>query len=538
MPKVLISDELSDEAVAIFKKNNIDVTFDPTLGKNPEKLASVIGEYDGLAIRSATKVTAELIQKATNLKVVGRAGIGVDNVDIPAASAKGIVVMNTPFGNSITTAEHAIAMLMSCARLIPQANVSTHAGKWEKSAFMGTEITGKILGVIGCGNIGSVVANRAIGLKMKVIAFDPYLSAERAVQMGVEKIENLDDLLKRADFVTLHLPKTEKTANLLNADRIKIMKKGARIINCARGGLVDEAAIAEACKSGHLAGAAFDVFAEEPAKSNPLFNIPNVICTPHLGASTTEAQENVALQVAEQMSDYLVNGAIANALNAPSVTAEEAPILQPWINLAETLGGFVGQVTDKAIKGVTIEYVGKVGELNLKPLTSAAIAAILRPSLGDTVNKVSAPVMAKERGMNLSETKTNQIGVYDGYIRLIIDMGDQERSIAGTLFSDRNPRIIQIKGINLEAEPQPFMLYISNTDQPGYIGALGSILGKLDVNISTFNLGRKEKGKDAIALLGVDTPLTDDMLNEIRALPQTIQAKYIRFDNAQEQKVA
>lgn len=535
MPKVLISDKLSEEAVAIFKKNNIDVTFEPSLGKDPEKLAAIIHEYDGLAIRSATKVTAELIEKATNLKVVGRAGIGVDNVDIPAASAKGIVVMNTPFGNSITTAEHAIAMMMSCARLIPQANVSTHAGKWEKSAFMGTELTGKTLGILGCGNIGSVVANRAIGLKMKVMAYDPYLSAERALQMGVEKVEDLEDVLKKADFVTLHMPKTEQTANLLNAERIKIIKKGARLINCARGGLVDEAAVAEACKSGHLAGAAFDVFAEEPAKENPLFNIPNVICTPHLGASTREAQENVALQVADQMSDYLVNGAIANALNAPSVTAEEAPILKPWINLAEVLGAFVGHVTERAIKGITIEYVGKVGELNLKPLTSTIIAAILRPSLGDTVNMVSAPLMAKERGIALSETKKDQAGVYDGYIRLIIDMGDRERSIGGTLFSDQRPRIIQIKGINIKAEPQPYMLYVTNNDQPGYIGSLGSTLGKLNVNISTFNLGRKAKGQEAIALVGVDTPLSEDMLNEIRALPQTRQAKYIRFDSVEEE---
>lgn len=533
MPKVLISDKLSTEAVKIFENNNIEVTFEPSLGKDPEKLASIIHEYDGLAIRSNTKATAALIEKAKNLKVIGRAGIGVDNVDIPAASAKGIVVMNTPFGNSITTAEHAIAMMMSCARSIPQANTSTHAGKWEKSAFMGTEITGKILGVVGCGNIGSVVASRALGLKMKVIAYDPFLSAERALQMGVEKIEELDDVLKRADFITLHLPKTEQTANILNAERIKKMKKGARIINCARGGLVDEAAVAEACKSGHLAGAAFDVFDKEPATENVMFNVPNIICTPHLGASTTEAQENVALQVAEQMSDYLMRGATSNALNAPSVTAEEAPVLKPWIALAETLGAFVGQMTEKSIKGVTIEYVGKVGELNLKPLTSATIASILRPVLGNTVNMVSAPIIAKERGISLSETKKNQTGVYDGYIRLVVDMGDQERSIAGTIFSDGQPRIIQIKGINLEAEPQQYMLYTTNEDMPGFIGALGSALGKMDVNISTFNLGRQSKGKQAIALLGVDTKLTEEMLEKIRALPLTLQAKSLCFDNAQ-----
>ena len=328
MPKVLISDALSDAAVQIFRDRGVEVDFQPKLGKEPEKLAEIIGNYDGLAIRSATKATADLIAKAGNLKVIGRAGIGVDNVDIAAASAKGIVVMNTPFGNSITTAEHAIAMMFACARQIPAADASTRAGKWEKSKFMGSEITGKVLGLIGAGNIGSVVASRAIGLKMRVIAYDPFLSADKAKMMGVERIEDIDELLRRADFITLHLPKTEKTANLLSAERIAKIKPGARLINCARGGLVDEAAVAEALKSGRLAGAAFDVFDEEPATENVLFNAPNMVCTPHLGASTSEAQENVALQVAEQMSDYLMDGAISNALNAPSVTAEEAPHAQ------------------------------------------------------------------------------------------------------------------------------------------------------------------------------------------------------------------
>ena len=317
MPKVLISDELSDAAVQIFRDRGVEVDFMPQLGKDPAKLAEIIGGYDGLAIRSATKVTAAIIEKATNLRVIGRAGIGVDNVDIPAASARGIVVMNTPFGNSITTAEHAIAMMFACARQIPAADASTRAGKWEKSKFMGAEISGKKLGLIGCGNIGSVVASRALGLKMKVIAYDPFLSADRAMQLGVEKVETVEELLKRADFVSLHVPKTAATANMLSAERIALMKPTARLINCARGGLVDEQAAADALREGRLAGAAFDVFAEEPAKANPLFDAPNVVCTPHLGAATVEAQENVALQVAEQISDYLIDGAIQNALNAP-----------------------------------------------------------------------------------------------------------------------------------------------------------------------------------------------------------------------------
>jgi len=530
MPKVLISDKLSDAAVEIFRRNGVEVDFQPDLGKSPEKLAAIIAHYDGLAIRSATKATAELIAKADNLKVIGRAGIGVDNVDIPAASAKGIVVMNTPFGNSITTAEHAIAMLLAVARQIPAANASTQSGKWEKSRFMGVEITGKTLGLIGAGNIGSVVASRAIGLKMKVIAYDPFLSHDRAKELGVEKIETIDDLLGRADFITLHLPKTEKTANILSAERIASIKKGARLINCARGGLVDEAAVAAALKSGQLAGAAFDVFAQEPAVDNPLFGLPNVICTPHLGASTGEAQENVALQVAEQMSEYLTKGAISNALNAPSVTAEEAPILKPWIELAEMLGSFAGQVTENPIKEIEIEFVGKVGELNLKPLVAALTASLLIPLVGvGGVNMVSAPIVARERGIRITETRKDAQGAFGSYMRLIVVTEGQTRSVAGTIYSDGKPRFIQIKGINLEAEPQPFMLYTTNADVPGYIGALGSKLGDLGVNIATFALGRAIKGGEAIALLGVDEVVTQETLAEIEALPQVVQAKALVF---------
>jgi len=528
MAKVLISDKLSEAAVQIFKDRGVEVDFQPDLGKDAAKLKSIIGDYDGLAIRSATKATAEIIEAATNLKVIGRAGIGVDNVDIAAASAKGTVVMNTPFGNSITTAEHAIAMMFAAARQIPSADASTQAGKWEKSKFMGTEITGKTLGLVGAGNIGSVVASRALGLKMKVAAFDPFLSADKAQELGIEKVEELDDLLARADFVTLHLPKTEKTANILSAEKIAKMKPGARLINCARGGLVDEAAVRAALDSGHLAAAAFDVFAEEPAKDNPLFGAPNFVATPHLGAATSEAQENVALQVAEQMSDYLMQGAISNAINAPSVTAEEAPILQPWINLCEILGGFAGQVTENAIKEVEIEYVGVVGDLNLKPLTSALVAAMMKPLVGEGgVNMVSAPVVARERGVKIAETRKDAQGAYGSYVRLTVVTENQTRSVAGTVFSDGKPR--QIKGIGLEAEPQKFMLYTTNEDLPGYIGALGTTLGALNVNIATFALGRAEKDGEAIALLGVDEVIPESTLEQIRRLPQVTQAKALAF---------
>src|SRR6266540_244498 len=400
-PNVLISDALSPSAVQIFKDRGIEVDFQPKLGADKERLAQLIGDFDGLAIRSATKVTAKILDRANRLKVIGRAGIGVDNIDIPAATAKGVIVMNTPFGNSITTAEHAITLMLALARQIPQADASTQAGKWEKNRFMGVEITGKTLGVIGCGNIGSIVADRGHGLRMKVIAYDPFLSPERARALAVEKVE-LAELFKRADFITLHTPLTDKTKNIVDANALASMKKGVRIINCARGGLVDEEALRQALDSGQVAGAAFDVFVEEPANTNVLFGHPNVVCTPHLGASTTEAQENVALQVAEQMSDYLLTGAISNAVNFPSITAEEAPKLKPFIELAEKLGSFAGQLTESGILKVQITYEGHVAEMKIKAITSAVLSGLLRPMLGE-VNVVSAPVVAKERGMVVDE---------------------------------------------------------------------------------------------------------------------------------------
>ena len=414
-PRVLISDELSPAAVQIFRDRGVDVTFEPALGKDKDRLAKMIGDYDGLAIRSATKVTDKLLGAANSLRVIGRAGIGVDNVDIKAATARGIIVMNTPFGNSITTAEHAIAMMMALARQIPEADRSTQAGKWEKSRFLGVELYSKTLGVIGCGNIGGIVADRAIGLKMKVIAFDPFLSAERAIALGVEKVE-LAELIRRADFITLHTPLTEKTRNILDRAALAKTKPGVRIINCARGGLIDEAALLEALKSGHVAGAALDVFEVEPAKENALFGAPNLISTPHLGAATGEAQENVALQVAEQMSDYLLRGAISNAVNFPSITAEEAPRLKPFIKLAEQLGSFAGQLTETQIKGIKIEYSGAVAALNVKPLTAAAVASVLKWHMGEGINMVSAVSLAEERGVRIETTTYGQAGAYESYI--------------------------------------------------------------------------------------------------------------------------
>ncbi|MFC0241888.1 phosphoglycerate dehydrogenase [Rhodopseudomonas telluris] len=526
-PKVLISDALSEAAVQIFKDRGIDVDFQPALGKDKEKLAEIIGNYDGLAIRSATKATAKILEKASKLKVIGRAGIGVDNVEIPAATAKGIIVMNTPFGNSITTAEHAITMMLSLAREIPAADASTQAGKWEKNRFMGVEITAKTLGVIGCGNIGSIVADRALGLKMKVIAFDPFLSPERAKDIGVEKVE-LEDIFKRADFITLHTPLTDKTKNIIDAAAIAKMKKGVRIINCARGGLVDEAALAEALKSGHVAGAAFDVFSEEPATTNVLFGLPNVICTPHLGASTTEAQENVALQVAEQMSDYLLSGAITNAVNFPSITAEEAPKLKPFIELAEKLGSFAGQLTDTGITKVTITYEGEVAEMKIKALTSAVLSGLLRPMLGD-INVVSAPVIAKERGMVVDEVVRAAESDYESLITLTVATDKQERSVSGTVYADGKPRLVDIKGIRVDAEFGKSMIYVTNEDKPGFIGKFASLLGDAKVNIATFNLGRHSEGGDAIALVTIDGAAPADVIAKVQELPQVKQAKALVF---------
>ncbi|OIP82201.1 MAG: phosphoglycerate dehydrogenase [Rhodobacterales bacterium CG2_30_65_12] len=513
-PKVLVSDKLSETAVQIFRDRGVEVDFLPDLGKDKAALIAAIGEYDGLAIRSASKVTADVLDAATNLKVIGRAGIGVDNVDIPAASKKGVIVMNTPFGNSITTAEHAIAMMMAVARQIPEADTSTQAGKWEKSKFMGVEVTAKTLGVIGAGNIGGIVCDRARGLKMKVIAYDPFLSEERADKLGVEKVE-LDELLKRADFITLHVPLTDKTRNILSKEAIAQMKKGVRIVNCARGGLVDEAALAEALKSGQVAGAAFDVFAVEPAKNSPLFGLPNVVCTPHLGAATTEAQENVALQVAEQISDYLLTGAVQNALNMPSVTAEEAKVMGPWIKLAGHLGAFVGQLTDEPIEEVNILLDGVAAEMNTKALDCAVLAGLLKPANAD-VNMVSAPVIAADRGIQTSMTTQDKTGVFDGFIKLTVKTPTRQRSIAGTVFSDGKPRFIQIKGITIDAEIGSHMLYTTNKDVPGIIGALGATMGAHGVNIANFTLGRTTSGGDAIALLYVDAPVPEHVLEELR----------------------
>ena len=530
VPKVLVSDKLSQTAIKIFKEKGIEVDFMPEVGKDKEKLAEIIGDYDGLAIRSATRVTPTLLRNAKKLKVIGRAGIGTDNIDKEEASKKGIIVMNTPFGNMITTAEHAIAMMFAVARQIPEASISTHEGKWEKSRFMGVELTRKTLGVIGAGNIGRIVCERARALQMKVLAYDPFLGEEKADSMGVEKVE-LNELLQKADFITLHVPYTEATKNILSRENLSKTKKGVRIINCARGGLVDESALADLIRSGHIAGAGFDVFSDEPATDNPLFQIPNVVCTPHLGAATSEAQENVAIQVAEQMANYLNEGAVENALNMPSMTAEEAKIMRPWVNLAGHLGSFIGQMTDEPLEAINILYDGSVSKMNLEALNCSVIAGIMK-KVNPDVNMVSAPVIAKERGVQISTTNQDKSGAFDGYIKVTAVTKTKERSIGGTVFSDGKPRFIQIKGINLDAEVGKNMLYTTNEDVPGIIGQLGQILGLNKINIANFTLGRAEIGGEAIALLYLDGPITPDAVKQLKDTGMFKQVKPLAFDLA------
>ncbi|WEK46667.1 MAG: phosphoglycerate dehydrogenase [Candidatus Andeanibacterium colombiense] len=524
-PKVLISDKMDPNAARIFEERGCEV--DVITGKTPEELKAIIGQYDGLAIRSATKVTREILDAATNLKVIGRAGIGVDNVDIPYASSKGVVVMNTPFGNSITTAEHAIALMFALARQLPEADLSTQAGKWEKNRFMGVEVTGKTLGLIGAGNIGSIVADRALGLKMKVVAYDPFLSPERALELGIEKVE-LDDLLARADFITLHTPLTDQTRNILSAENLAKTKKGVRIVNCARGGLIDEAALKAGLDSGHIAGAALDVFVTEPATESPLFGTPNFISTPHLGASTNEAQVNVALQVAEQLSDYLVTGGVTNALNVPSLSAEEAPKLRPYMELAEKLGTLVGQLTTGAVPRISIHAEGAAAELNIKPIVAAVLSGFLRVQ-SDSVNMVNAPFLAKERGVEVREVKTERTGDYHTLLRVSVKTEAGERSVAGTLFSNAEPRLVELFGIKVEAELAGHMLYIVNEDAPGFIGRIGTLLGENSINIGTFNLGRREAGGEAVLLLSVDSPVPADVLEAARALPGVKRVMALAF---------
>lgn len=515
MPKVLIADKMSASAMEVFKNRGLDV--DVITGLSKDELLKIIPNYEGLAIRSSTTADAEVIAAAKNMKVIGRAGIGTDNIDKAAATARGIVVMNTPFGNAVTTAEHAIAMLFAAARQIPAASIRTQAGEWPKSDFKGVELFNKTLGIIGCGNIGALVAERALGLKMKVIAFDPYLTDERAVKLGVEKVE-LDDLFKRADAITLHTPLVEGTRGIVSRERLAMTKKGVILVNCARGGLVDEEAVKDALESGHVRAAALDVFEVEPAKENQLFGTKNFIATPHLGASTLEAQENVAVQIAEQMSDYLLTGAVSNALNTPSISAEEAPRLKPFVELASKLGSMLGQLLNDPVLSVEFTYKGEVTKLNNKPMTSAALAGLLRAAMPD-VNPVSAPSIAADRGIDVTESTIEQAERADSLIRLTATTKERKFAIVGTIYRGE-PRIVRLFGVPMDAAFAPEMLYVRNEDKPGFIGAMGQTFAEAGVNIATFSLGRMDKGGESVCLVAVDEPVSKDIQDKLRDLSQ------------------
>lgn len=524
--KVLVSDSISPKGIEILKKAGLEV--DVKTGLKPEELKKEISKYNALIVRSATKVTSDIISAAENLKVIGRAGSGLDNVDKDAATKRGIVVMNTPGGNTITTAEHTIALLVSMARQIPQARASMKAGRWEKKKFMGVELYNKTLGIIGFGNIGTHVARMAHGIGMNVIAYDPFLNEERAKNLGVKVVE-LDELIKKSDFITIHTPLTKETKGLINAGRIAQMKEGVRLINSARGGIIDEKALYDALKSGKVAAAALDVFEKEPPEGSPLLELDNVVCTPHLGAASEEAQENVAIAVAEQVVDYLIYGTIRNAVNFPSVSADLLPKLQPYINLAERMGSFLSQSFDGGINEIIVEYRGEVTELKLEPITIAVLKNILTPILEETVNFVNAPFIARERGIEVKEITSADAGDYHSMLTVKIRAGNKENSVTGILQGKQYPRIIRVDNFAIEVVPEGEMLVLSNIDKPGVIGNIGTLLGKNNINIARMQFGREKPEGRAISVVSIDTPVSDEILSEIKKLPNVLSVKQIHL---------
>ncbi|HBI14314.1 MAG TPA: phosphoglycerate dehydrogenase [Desulfobulbaceae bacterium] len=515
--KVLISDNLSPVGEKILRDAGLDV--DVKTGLPPEELKAIIPQYDGLVIRSATKVRQDIIEAATNLKVVGRAGIGLDNVDIPAASQKGIVVMNAPDGNATTAAEHAIAMIMSLARNIPQATASMKAGKWEKKSFMGREVTGKILGIVGIGRIGSIVANRAQGLKMKVIAYDPFMPAELVEKIGVELVDLLE-LAKRADFISVHTPLTKETHHILSTEFFTNMKKDAMFVDCARGGVVDEVAMYKALAEGQIAGAALDVFEKEPTslEGTPLLGLPNFICTPHLGASTSEAQENVAVAIAEQVADYLLKGVVRNAVNVPSVSDDVLASIGPYITLGEMLGSLHMQIARGGVEEVNLEFTGDLAGLNTNPITVSFLKGLFTPILQDAVNFVNAPLIAKERGIRIVESRSEQAADFTNLLLVTVKTTEGKNMLVGTVFGKKEPRLVRLNSFRLEALPSGHMLLVYNKDVPGVIGALGTLLGEHKVNISRMTVGREESSQQNVILLNTDTHITKDLLAKVKKL--------------------
>ena len=523
MKRVLVSDKMAPAAIEIFKQAP-GIEVDVKTGLTAAELEDIIKDYDALAIRSATKVTPAVIDRAEKLSVIARAGVGLDNVDISAASKKGIVVMNTPDGNTITTGEHTIAMMLSLARQIPQATASMKAGKWEKNKFMGHEFCNKNLGIIGTGRVGSIVANRAQGLKMNVLAYDPFISPEAAEKLGIT-LATLDEIFAKADFITVHTPMTKETEGIVNAEAFAKMKKGVFIINCARGGIVNEKDLYDALRSGKVAGAALDVFVEEPTKNMDLIALENVICTPHLGASTDEAQVNVAIAVANQIVAYLTKGEIINAINFPSISSEMLHVMQPYLSLAEKLGRFMSQLVTGAIKEVTLEYYGEILNYNLAPVTISLLKGLLTPILNETVNYINAPVVAKERGIKVVEAKSSEVKDYSNMINLTIKTSQEESSAAASLFGRADHRIVRINKFTMEVIPEGNMLVLYNYDKPGVIGNIGHTLGSNNVNIARLHLGREHVDQQALVILSTDSAVPEKVLQKLRNLPHVIAVK-------------
>ena len=528
--RIFVADEVSENGLTPFNAAGFSVN--KRTGLTVEELAAALTDVDGLVVRSETKVSARLMDAAPSLRVIGRAGVGVDNIDVAAATARGIVVMNAPDGNTITTAEHTLALLISLARRVPQANSSLKAGKWERKKFIGVELQGKTLGVVGLGRIGRVVASRARAFGMMIVAYDPFIAPEHAAELEVELVP-LDEVFERADFLTVHTPLTAETRGLIGSEAFGRMKKGVRLVNCARGGLIDERALLEAIESGVVAGAALDVFEKEPPDpTNPLLALPEVIVTPHLGASTTEAQEGVAFTVAEQMRDYLLTGALRGAVNVPALGAKELNRLQPFMKLAESLGRFQAQLVDSAVREVKLEYAGEIVDLDAAPVTRSFLAGLLR-DVSARVNVVNAFLIAEERGINVTTSylRSGSDSVSEIQTTVITKAGEQ--TLAGTLFGygtqAREGRLTQISGFHIEAIPHGHMLVLRNRDVPGVIGQIGTLLGSAGINISRFQLGRRERGGEAMAVIEIDAPLTDDVLDKLRASEQVISALQIEL---------
>ncbi len=528
MPKVLIADKMSSEAETALRDRGVEVDYKP--GLSPEELKAILPAYDGIAIRSATKLTADIIESATNLKVIGRAGIGVDNVNIPAASKRGVIVMNAPFGNATTTAELTVAMALAAARHIPTATASTRAGKWEKSRFMGRELAYKTLGIIGTGNIGALVVERFLGLKMRVVAYDPFISKQRAEDMGVELASTLDEFWPQIDLLTVHTPLIPATRHIVNAEALAKMKDGVIIINCARGGIIDEAALYDALKSGKVFAAGLDVFEQEPARESPLFELENVVFTPHLGASTKEAQIKVAVQIAEQIADYLLKGTVQNALNIPAVSEGELPVLRPYLNLADKLGTTLGQLTESGVKRVEILFEGEAATLNRKPIINTILNSLFSPMLASGVNLVNAPLIAEERGIEVVDSANRYCKKgFTSLIAVTITTEKRERCITGTLLYGKEPRIVAMNTIPIEANPEGNLLFVANNDTPGLIGRVGTLLGENAINIANFHLGRKKIGGQAIAFINVDQDVPVAIMDQLRMLPNVLEVKLVRY---------